>query len=252
MPTTTGTEIIEDAFAILNVFLPGEAMPSSDSAYALRALNRMLGSWAQRGRFIPVIARESFDLVADQGGPDDPYTIGSGGDFDTEKPANQNSIVSANLILTETDPAVRVPLGIYSDQAYDANLIPDLSNSQPTGLYYNPTYADNLGSIFLWPVPDIATNDLELFLQKPLARITSLEADYDLPDGADDAIVYQLAKRLAGPYGKRMDPGDLLIATEALATFTRSNTHLSDRMTDAYMFSPGRRTLYNIQSGSGG
>ena len=244
--------IAGNAFAILNVFMPGEALPSADAAFALGVANRMLSGWGQRGRFIPVIAPERFDLVADQGGPDDPYTIGDGGDFDTERPSNQRSIASANLILTTTDPEVRVPLGIYTDQAYDANKIPGMSNTQPTGLYYNPTYASGLGSIFLWPVPSVAYNDLELFLQKALAQFADGTTTYDLPDGAEDAITYQLATRLQGPYGRAMSAADTRIAIEVLGTFTRSNTKLQDQANDAYMFNGGRSTLYNLNTGSGG
>lgn len=254
MPATTFTAIAEASFGILSVFLPGEALPAADATFAVQMANRMLSGWRQRGVFIPVISRERFDLEANKGGPDDPYTIGTGGDFDTVKPANQNSIVSANLILTATSPEVRVPLGIYTDQAYDANPIPGMDSGQPTGLYYSPTYTDDLGTITLWPVPDVATNDLELFIQKALALFSTSDygAEVWLPDGAEDAIVYQLALRLAGPYGKTVGAEDRRLAVETLGTYKRSNVKMSDLMSDAYVFSPGRRTLFNILSGSGG
>ncbi len=248
MPATTFTSIAEVAFGMLNVYLPGESLGSADANRARTICNRMLSGWGQRGQYIPVIARERFDLVADQGGPDDPYTIGDGGDFDTERPSNQNSITAANLILTATDPEVRVPLGIYTDQAYDANKIPDMSNSQPTGLYYNPTYANNLGSIFLWPVPNVNTNDLELFLQKSIIAFADLTTTYYLPDGAEDAITYALALRMQGPWGKKLDPADVQIANEVVGVFKRSNAKLSDLQNDAYVFNIGR-SVFNIQTG---
>lgn len=254
MASTDFTTIAENAFALLNVFLPGEAVPGADGAYACGVANRMLSGWGQRNLMIPVVSRERFDLVANQGGTTNPYTIGPGGDFDTERPSNQNSIVSANLILTASSPEVRVPLGIYTDQAYDANQIPDLTNGQPTGLYYNPTYANDLGSIYLWPVPDVSTNDLELFLQKGIAQFDpdSMGTTVYLPDGAEDAITYQLARRLQGPYGKSLSAEDKLIAKEVLDTYKRSNVKMSDLASDAFMFTSGRRTIFNIQTGSGG
>lgn len=252
MASTTFTAIAQNAFALLNVFLPGEAMPNADAEYARGAANRMLSGWGQRSLLIPVIARERFTLTANQGGPDSRYTIGDGGDFDTERPSNQNSIVAANLILTTTSPEVRVPLGIYTTQAYDSNQLPSMTNTQPTGLYYNPTYASDLGSIYLWPVPTVGYNDLELFLQKGLAQFADLSTTYYLPDGAEDAITYQLARRLQQPYGKKMDADALMTAKEVLDTFKRSNVQLSDLMNDAYLFGYGRRTLYNINTGAGG
>lgn len=252
MPATTFTAIAEVAFGMLNIFLPGEAMGPADANRARTICNRMLSGWGQRSAlFIPVIARERFDLVANQGGPTNPYTIGAGGDFDTERPSNQNSIVSANLILTNSSPEVRVPLGIYTDQAYDANQIPDMTNAQPTGLYYSPTYANDLGSIFLWPVPNTAQNDLELFLQKAIASFADLTTTYYVPGGAEDAITYQLALRMQGPWGKKLDPEDVRLAAEVLGVFKRSNAKLSDLANDAFIFTQGRQTVYNILTGNG-
>ncbi len=251
MPAITGNEIITDAYAETNQFLLGGTIPDRNAQFARRKLNDMINSWGQRNIFIPVISRERFDLVAGQGGTTNPYTIGPGGDFDTERPSNQNSIVSANLILTASSPEVRVPLGIYTDQAYDANQLPDMSNSQPTGLYYNPTYDNDLGSIYLWPVPNISTNDLELFLQKGLNPFADLTTTYYVPDSAPEALKYNLALRLASPGGRQLTPESKQLAVNSLGVFKRSNVKLSDLMNDAYMFSEGLSTLYNINTGNG-
>lgn len=250
MPAVTGSQIVGDAFALLNVFLPGESVPSNDGEYARRLLNDMLSEWAQRAMMIPVIARERFDLVANQGGPTNPYTIGDGGDFDTQKPANQNSIVAANLILTASSPEVRVPLGLLTDQAYDAFQVPAQTNTQPTALYYNPTYANDLGSIYIWPVPTISTNDLELFIQKAIAQFADLSTTYYLPDGVPKALKYNLADQLQVPYGRTLAPAAQRFAVSSLGTVKRSNTKLSDLLNDAYLFGYGRPQLYNINSGN--
>lgn len=248
MPTVTGTALIQDSFALLNVFLPGEALPAADGAYALQALNDLLDEWSNRALMIPMIAREPFDLVDGQGGPDNPYTIGDGGDFDTERPANQNSIVSANLILTATSPEERVTLGIYTDQGYNANQLPDMSSGQPTGLYYNPTFTDNLGSIFLWPVPDVATNDLELFLQKAVGQFADLSTEYEVPPGWPRALKYNLADALQAPYGKTLPDSALRIAVSSLGTVKRANTRMTELANDAWFI--GRRSRpYNIDTG---
>lgn len=251
MPAVTGTHIVGDAFALLNVFLPGESVPANDGALALRFLNDLLSEWSQRAEMIPVIARERFALEADKGGPDDPYTIGEGGDFDTPKPANQNSLLSANVILTATSPEVRVPLGIYTDQGYDANQLPDLSNAQPTSLYYSPTYEDDLGSIFLWPVPDTDENELELFIQQAVPQFANLTTTYWVPNGLPRALKFNLADALQAPYGRELSEKAQRIAVSSLGTFKRSNARLSDVMNDAYVFTYARPTLYNINTGNG-
>lgn len=252
MPAVTGTLLAQDAFALLNVFLPGEALPSADGTYALRLLNDMLSEWAQRTQLIPLVSRNAFPTVSNQGGPNNPYTIGIGGNFNVPKPANQNSITAANLVLTTSSPTVRIPLGIYTDDAYDANAIPDLANLQPTGLYYNPTYQGDLGSIFLWPVPSVNYNLLELFLQQAVAQFADLSTIYYVPDGWLKALKYNLADNLQTPYGKQLSQAAQRIAVSSLGTIKRANLKLSDLMNDASSWTQDRQTFYNILSGSGG
>lgn len=250
MPAVTGNSLAAAAFSVLNVYMPSETPSANDASFALGLMNRMIGGWSQRASMIPVIARETFDLTANKGGPSNPYTIGSGANWSTTKPANQNSIVAASLILTASDPDVEVPLSIYTDQAYDAVTIKELTSAQPTGLYYNPTYTTtDFGTINLWPVPDNATNDIALYIQKALARFADLTTTYYVPEGYDDALVYNLAVRLAGPYGRRMSDDDRQLAVASLGVVKRMNTKLSDLATDAPIGILNRRTLFNIQTG---
>lgn len=253
MPAITGLQVIQASLGILNITLPGETVSANDASFALGVMNRMIGGWSQRGALlIPVIAREVFDLTADKGGPSNPYTIGSGGNLNTAKPPNQNSITGASLLLTASDPDVEVPLTIYTDDGYANVRIKELTSAQPTGLYYSPTYSTSgLGTINLWPVPDNATNDLVLYLQKPLTRFADTTTSYQVPEGVDDALVYNLAVRLAGPYGRQMNEDDKQTAVSSLGVVKRSNLKLSDLANDAAWATYPRRGLYNIQTGNG-
>lgn len=250
MPSVTGTSISNGAFALLGLYSPAETPSSADGTYALTVINDLLSEWSLGRAFVPIIARERFDMIADRGGPTNPYTIGSGGTLATTRPATQSAIVAANLILTDTDPEVRVPLGIYTDEAYFFNQIPAMSNTQPTSLYYNPTYSSSLGSVYLWPVPDNADNDLELLLQKPIAQFADLSTAYIVPDGLPRALKYNVAFTMGGTYGRQLAPSDAMIAVSSLERFKRGNLHLSDQMNDA-TWAGYRRTLYNINSGNG-
>ena len=250
MAAVTGTQVVQGAFALLNVFLPGESIPANDGEYARTVLNDMLSEWGQRSLMIPLVARERFDLVAGQGGPTNPYTIGPGGDFDTERPSNQDSIEGANLILTASSPEVRITLGAYTDQAYFFNQIPTLTNTQPTSYYYNPTYTSDLGSFYLWPLPTTSANDIELLLQKAIVQFANLSTTYYVPDGVPRALKYNLADALQGAYGKQLSASDQRIAVSTLAAFRRSNLHLMDIPNDAN-FGRNRNTIYNILVGNG-
>lgn len=252
MPSLTGLQLVTGSFNLLNVFLPGESIPDADAQTALTVANDLLSEWSQRKAMSPFVARERFDLITDRGGPTNPYTIGVGGNFNTTRPPNQDAILAANLVQTTTDPEVRIPLGIYTDSAYFANQVPGQDNTQPIGLYYNPTYASGLGSIFLWPVVDNATNDLELLLQKSIAQFADLSTAYEVPDGVPAALKYNVAYRIQGTYSKKMAPSDEQLAVSTLSTFKRSNHHLVDVPNDAAAIGRGggRLAPYNIVSDS--
>ncbi len=249
MPSVTASQIIGDAFAILGVYGPTESVPAQDAQLARRTMNDMISEWSTRTAFVPVVARERFLLTANQGGEDNPYTIGPGGDFDTARPPKQDSIHMANLILTTTTPEVRVPLGIYTDDAYFNNQLPGMSNTQPTALYYNPTYADDWGSIFLWPVPTVAYNELEMLIEQPVAQFSNLSSAVDVPDGFPRVLKYNLADALQGIYALQLAPAAQRIAVSSLESFKRANHKLTDLVNDAALLG-SNRTMFNIETGS--
>lgn len=248
--STTALTIGQDAFGLLNVFQPGESLPANDAQTAFRALNRMIGQWQLDTMTPPVSIREVFSMVANQGGPEAPYTIGPGGDFDTTRPTAQ-SLLGASLLLAGTVPRVEIPRVLYTDEQYQAIQIKDLANSLWTGVYYNPTYTGGLGSLNFWPVPNTAINDFILYRQQPLSAFVSLAAVYDLPDGYEEALVYNLARRLATPYGRTLGDDAQAIAQRSLGLVQRSNVQMSDLGVEP-MYAGSARRGYNIDTDQGG
>lgn len=218
----TALELIADAFALLNVFLPGESIPASDGQFGLRSLNGLLGSWAQMRLTIPTVARLTFDLVIDQGSPANPYTIGSGGDFDTPRPANATALRSASILIPGTTPN-EIPLTVMTPALWEALTIKTMSGALPTAIFLDPTFTAGLGRIYLWPQPSVDTNQLVLYVEAALSTFADLTTAYQLPPGYKDALVYNLAKRLALPYGRAVDPMLNEQAAESLRLIKRSN-----------------------------
>lgn len=244
---TTANTIITGALQLLGVVDPEETPTAAMLADGLRRLNMMMGSWTTQSLTIPTVNREVFDMTADKGGPDDPYTIGPGGDFDTTRPL---TLEGAGLLLNASDPPVEIPLAVITDDAYQLTQIKDLSNVLPTQVYYNPTFAGGLGTIILWPVPNTASNSLVLYRKYQLGLFTSATAGYDLPEGAAEPIEYQLALRLAGTWNRGRVPDDVReIARTSFSTFKRSNYKLVDLPQDPIL--SNRRFGYNIQTGTG-
>lgn len=251
--STTPQALIARAFEVLNVFQPGQTIPSAQAQSAFGFLNLMIGSWALQPGTITAITREVWPLVDGQGGPTTMYTYGPGGDFNASRAPNQGAFTGAGLLLgTSAFPnEVIVPLPFMTDDQWQGLQLPDLPNSQPTSVYYNPTYADGLGAIGLWPVPNTDENSLVLFRKQQIAQFTTLTQVVDIPEGGDLAIVSNLAEMLAEPFGREMPPTWAKIADTSLTTFKRANHKLTDLQVDP-AFTRSWKGGYNINTGEGG
>lgn len=248
MPQTTANTLITTGLQMLGVLDPDDTMTAGQGRQGLRALNLMVGLWSLIPTTSPVTSREVFDLVTDQGGPDNPYTIGDGGDFDTTRP---QQIIGAGLILGNSDPPIEIPRAVITDDAWQQIQVKTLSNALFTNVYYNPTYTDDLGTINLWPVPDNDDNQIVLYRVAQIARFPSLSATVNLPEGTEEAIQMNVTVRLA-PYFEKTAPGDVReFARNSLAAVMRMNLHLTDLPQDPAITN-SNKSSYNINTGTGG
>jgi hypothetical protein len=244
----TAQTYITQAFLNLNVFQPGITLPPAIAADALTRLNLMMSTWSQQLEAYAIIT-QAVPLVANKR----VYTWGlPGGDIATPKPSNQNSLQQATLQLGGTTPVVEVPLAILTDDMYAAIQVKTLPSMQPTAVYYSPLVP--LAFVTLWPVPNNSLHTLVIFFETTFGPFADLNTTiYTFPDGYDEAIVYNLERRLAGPYGRELPPDDALLARETFANIFRSNVRLSDLPSDfATAFGSRHRHGYNIESGTGG
>lgn len=240
----TPAVLITAAFNLLNVLSPGENLPPELGQSGLLALNGMFGQWRQQALLKPVEVRDVFPLVSGKGSTSNPYTVGLGGDLNIPRIENAAQLTAAGLLLNASSPPVEIPRAIYTDQMYQALRIKDLSSSLFTGVYYNAT--SPLGTLSLWPVPDNAINSLVLYHMQGLGPFAAISTSFDLPDGYDEAVIYNLAKRLATPHGRTLPPEAQQIARDSLTVLKRANMPLMDL---ANPFALDRRAGYNIQTG---
>ena len=244
MATTTAQTVITGAFRLLGIIAAEETPTSAQSSDGLRRLNMMIGQWSICPLTIPYVAREVFNLVANQAS----YTMGPGGNFDTTRPAD---LVGAGLILGNTSPSVELPRALITDDAYQAIQIKGLTNPLFTDVYYNPTYSGGLGTVTLWPVPDNADNQIVLYRLQQLPTFTTLTATYQIAEGTDEPMEYNLACRLAAPWGTVTPPEVQMIARASLRRMKYNNVKLTDLPQDL-AFIKDQRYGYNIVTGTGG
>ncbi len=153
-------------------------------------------------------------------------------------------------VATATNP-VEIPRALITDDAYQMLRLKQLSSLLWTDVYYNATYGRGLGTIFLWPTPTTAINDFVLYRADQIAGFSDLTTNYDFPPGYQDALEYNLAIRLAIPYGRMLTPELRQMAGDSLALIKRQNYKLTDLAVDPAL-THSHAGWYNIDTGSGG
>lgn len=155
-------DLIRRAFLDLGVFGVNDPIDAASAQTASELLAELIDSWNTQRLTVLVQNRNVYDLESGRGGPDDPYTIGPSGDFDTGAAARPDGIRTANLLLnTTSDYPTEIPLAILTDDMYAANPIKSILNSQPSTLYYQRSVP--LGQIQLWNIPNTDANQLVLY-----------------------------------------------------------------------------------------
>ena len=197
----TARQIITKAMQKLGAITKSDTPSSDEIVDGLSALLGMLSSWSVSGLNVYARALESFPFVPSQG----VYTIGTGGDFNTDRPTQ---IISAYF----RDGQIDYPLMIIDDQTF-AQISFKGEISIP--LYINYTNSYPLGQIRVYPVPS-SQYTLFLLSEKPFSEYT-IDEEVDLPPGWERAIIYNLALELAPDFGQPASPELVGIANRAMA-----------------------------------
>ena len=214
----------------------------------------MVNGWGASPLTKPQRARTTFSVVANKGGPTNPYTVGIGSSPAPDLAlAPPQTLIGAGLELLSSSPIVELPRALLTDDAYEAIQIKGLTNPLFTNVYYNLTYTTKgYASLFLWPVPDGSqSTNLVLYYQPSVAEFADLATQYYFPPSYADAFAYNLAVRLADPMFRTCPPGVAQRAVQALAALKRANANnlLNDMPQDPAV-TPTQKTTYNIQTGS--
>ena len=240
---TTATTFIRTAMQDLGVLGQGQAPTGNDLTDGLRRLNLMMGSWSVQSLTVPYVERFTSVNVSNVS----TYTIGDGGDFDTPRPSGQSNLVGAGLLLASSSPAVEIPRGILTYDAYESIGIKGLTNTLWTDLLYRPTYP--LGTIILWPVPT-DVNGIALYLQRSLSKFDNLTTAYEFPEGTEEAIQTNLTVRIAPMFSVQVPPDIAVLAKQSMAAMKRNNVQLVDAVLDPMFLQSTPGAAYNINTGS--
>ena len=225
---TTARTIIKKALQKNGVLTKNESPSGDEASDGLDSLNALLSSWSNDSLLIYTRQSESFPVVGGQTS----YTIGAGGDFDTDRPLQ---ITSAFLRIGSTD----YNMGVVNGKQYDRITQKDIGNSIPEVLYYDGNTP--LSTITIYPV--LTTGTLHIRSEKELTQLTSLDTDIEFPAGWERALIYNLAVELSSEYGQQTDQVTYQIAQDSLAKIKTATAR--NRNMDAFPQVNRHGDIYN-------
>ena len=243
----TANDLINRSLRLIGAIAAGETPSAAMADDALTSLRALQDEWQLDDLNMVAILSETYAVVADQ----QDYTIGPGGDFD--RPTTPISFDAASLVLASSQPPnTEIPLQIFTEQEWEAQLVKPLTNDLYTGMKYERQPETGLGLISLWPIPTTNVNDLRLYIPTSVETFPDLATNVILPAGYENAYVYNLAIELSPEY-PQATLNELILsrAREALARVKRANIQPVELGTDPALW-PMPRSSYNIKTDSGG
>jgi len=188
----TALQVIKRSLRMLGAIGSGETPDGSTGADALFVLNRILEEWNTQKLLNYYVAHANYLVLNGTA----QYSIGSGGDYDGDRP---EKIVSAYLRDNDLKDHV---LEIITDKKY-SSIYDKTHSGVPQYLQYDAQYP--LAYINLYPKPSV-NGVLNIGYYMPLTTISALSTSFSLPNGYESALIYQLAAELAPEYGKSIEP----------------------------------------------
>jgi len=206
------SDLLSASLRKIGALSSGETIETARQAEALSALQSMLRSWSALSSNVFATVKENATLTAGKAS----YTWGSGGDIVTARP---NQVLGAYIL---DSGGMTHPVDIIAEGRYRSISNKDTS-SRPYSLFFHPTYP--LANIYLYPVPDSAET-LYLDSFKPFTETGSFGLTTDtltFPVYYEEAIIFNLAIRLAPEYGRAVFSEVALIAKTSYSTLVTIN-----------------------------
>ena len=240
----TAFDLVKAAMRLIQVSSVDTDITAAELDDGVQSLNRMLDQWGVEELMLYQVKREAFELIENQ----NPYTIGLGGIWNTIRPIR---IVDAYLTLNNGNIPVDYPMQVLNYDDYNAIRLKTLSTNFPGYIYYQPSFP--VGEVYIYPL--FAPNDpstqgpalITLTSWTPLPLITDPTCYIELPPGYWEAIVFNLAIRMAEEYQFEIRPTTVAIAQNALRIIKRMNQRTVTLQTDNALMNTSQMR-YNIYS----
>lgn len=232
---TTAREIVEASLRKIHVLGQGSSLTAKQADDGLKALNRMIATWSVQGNMVYAENFETFPLVNGQS----TYTIGVGGDFDT---ARVTRISSAYVTQDQTDYL----LARWDKDDYASIPRKESTSAIPEIFYFDAGYP--LSTIRLYYKPS-GVASITLIDESILTGFTDLDTLFGMPPEYEDALIYNLAIRMAPEYEREPSVSVQKIAIETKDAVKTQNSKNDKHRSTIDTPSRESRGGYNFYNG---
>lgn len=232
---TSGKALTKRALRKLGAIASGEELNGNELKDALEELNSMLDNWNTEELLVHVVNRNAFTIAAATA----TLEIGPGGNLDQVRPQR---IEQGQAWISED--GLEYPIEVWLQERW-SGITDKTTTGRPSILYYEAKHP--LGVINLWPVTD-KNYDFIIYTWNLLAQISNINQTLSFPPGYADAIVYELAIRLAPEYGKPVPPAVAIAAVQSKANVKRINDLTPELRVDAALLKRGGGATHDIKS----
>ena len=191
----TRNEIIASALRKLGVLAEGQTPSAQNYADGMMALNTVLSQL--RGIGMPLWARSEYTFTPVTG----TYNIGTSQTLNTPFPVRL-------LQAFRSETNAKIPMEIVGREEF--NTLPTSNSGSPIKINYQPFI--NYGTVSFWPTPlSTNTTTVTLVYQRPFQYFTTSTETADFPEEWYNAIIYNLAVRLAPEWGVPLPDRQMLM-----------------------------------------
>ena len=208
--------LITSSMRLIGVIAPGENPTIAEANDALMVLAQMIDSWNADRASIFTTSSQDFPLTLSK----QAYTLGPGGDFDTQRPARIDAM-SSILLYNPSNP-VEIPIPMWTVTEWQQQLpVKNVNSSFPLGCYDDGGFP--LRTLNFWPIPSYQQNSVRIYAWQAIGAPTSLQSIVSYPQGYARALRFNLAVDMAPEFGAAVPPTVAETAVSSLATVKTMN-----------------------------
>jgi hypothetical protein len=188
----TAADYITEALSILGVYAQGENISAADLSSSLFTFNAMVDGWGAETLTVYAITPQTFMTQANK----QTYSLGPdvSNDFIATLPV---SIEQASMLLGTTE----LPLTPRTQPEWAALSGKSITGSVLSDLYV--AYGAAAHQLNFWPVPS-QTIAVVLYMAAALAQIALPSNVISVPPGYKEALIFELAIKLASKFGAKL------------------------------------------------